>query len=54
MAQDSKISISGLSQKIGISTTAKEKHIHQLKHKEILKRKGSAKGGQWVIVKNNR
>jgi ATP-dependent DNA helicase RecG len=49
MVEDNKISIPLLSEKIGISTTAIEKHIDRLKKEGIIIRKGSARGGYWEI-----
>ena len=52
--EDNKISIPLLSEKIGISTTAIEKHINRLKRKGIINRRGSAKGGYWEIKKGDK
>jgi ATP-dependent DNA helicase RecG len=53
MIEDNKISIPLLAEKIGISTTAVEKHINQLKKEGIVDRKGAARGGSWEIkIKN--
>ncbi len=49
MAENNKISIPLLSEKIGISTTAIEKHINRLKREGIINRRGSARGGYWEI-----
>ncbi|UCH94862.1 MAG: winged helix-turn-helix transcriptional regulator [Candidatus Aminicenantes bacterium] len=49
MVEDNKISIPLLSEKIGISTTAVEKHIDRLKKEGIVNRKGSPRGGYWEI-----
>jgi ATP-dependent DNA helicase RecG len=49
MVEDNKISIPLLSEKIGVSTTAIEKHIDRLKKEGIIIRKGSARGGYWEI-----
>ncbi len=48
--QEASITISSLSNKVGISTTAIEKNIKQLKQKNILKRIGSDKSGTWEII----
>lgn len=45
------ISKKELSDKIGISTTAIDKNITQLKKKGLLQRVGPDKGGHWVILK---
>ena len=44
------ISKKKLSEIIGISTTAIDKNIQQLKKKGLLKRIGPDKGGYWEIV----
>jgi ATP-dependent DNA helicase RecG len=49
MVEDNKISIPLLSEKIGISTTAVEKHIDRLKKEGFINRIGSARGGYWEI-----
>lgn len=48
---NSAISKKELSHKIGISTTAIDKNISQLKKKGLLRRIGPDKGGYWEIVK---
>lgn len=53
MGEDNKITIPLLSKKIGISTTAIEKHITRLKKKGIIDRKGGAKGGYWKIKRGD-
>lgn len=53
MSKDNKITIPLLSKKIGISTTAIEKHINRLKKKGIIDRKGGAKGGYWKIKRGD-
>ena len=45
-----RITIPLLSQKLGVSTTAIEKHISLLKKKGILRRVGTRKTGHWEIV----
>ena len=45
------ISKKELSHKIGISTTAIDKNISQLKKKGLLRRVGPDKGGHWEIIK---
>lgn len=47
---DSKISLSQLSKVVGISQTAIEKNMTNLKKSGIIKRIGPAKGGYWQIV----
>ena len=47
---DQTISITKMAQSINISTTAVEKNISQLKHKECLEHLGPAKGGYWKII----
>ena len=44
-----KISKQELSNKIGISTTAIDKNIAQLKKKDFLRRIGPDKGGYWLV-----
>jgi len=48
---NSSISINELSDKIGISTTAIDKNISQLKKKGLLRRVGPDKGGHWEIMR---
>ncbi len=48
--QDTNITISTLSDKIGITTTAIENNIKYLKEKNLLKRVGSDKSGSWKVV----
>jgi ATP-dependent DNA helicase RecG len=50
ICKDKFVTISELSQSLGISTTAVEKNIAKLKKKGFLKRVGPAKGGYWEIV----
>lgn len=47
------VSLVGLSKEIGISQTAVENNITKLKHKGVLTRIGSPKGGHWEITINN-
>ncbi len=54
ISKDSKITISELSQIVGISTTAIENNIAKLKEKGILKRIGPDKGGYWKLIRKNR
>jgi predicted HTH transcriptional regulator len=49
IAANRTISITELSQAIGISTTAVENNIKYLKEHRLLKRRGGAKGGSWEI-----
>jgi ATP-dependent DNA helicase RecG len=48
--QDPSISKKALSGKIGISSTAIDKNIDQLKKKGLLKRVGPDKGGHWELM----
>ncbi len=50
---NSAISKKELSHKIGISTTAIDKNISQLKKKGLLRRIGPDKGGHWEVVVGN-
>ena len=52
MQENKNITIAELSQKLGISTRAVEKHISKLKQQGKIKRIGSDKGGYWEIIKN--
>ncbi|OGS23483.1 MAG: hypothetical protein A2297_01645 [Elusimicrobia bacterium RIFOXYB2_FULL_48_7] len=49
--QNAHVSKKELSDRIGISTTAIDKNIAQLKKKGILRRIGPDKGGHWEIIK---
>lgn len=49
ISSNPKISKKQLSKSIGISTTAIDKNITQLKKKDLLKRIGPAKGGYWKL-----
>jgi ATP-dependent DNA helicase RecG len=51
---DSRITISELSEKLSISTTAVERHITRLKAKGLLKRVGPDRGGYWRVVVDNK
>ena len=51
MKENSKISITEIADKVGISTTSIEKNIGYLKKQGIVKRIGPAKGGHWEVVK---
>ncbi|MDG6219641.1 MAG: SMC-Scp complex subunit ScpB [Candidatus Thermoplasmatota archaeon] len=46
-----KISAKEISEIVGISSRAVEKHLAKLKEKGLLKRVGPAKGGYWKIIK---
>ena len=46
-----KISKRDMSESIGISTTAIDKHIRNLREKNIIKRVGSDRAGHWELVK---
>jgi predicted HTH transcriptional regulator len=48
--KDNTVSITTLSKKIGISTTAIENNISKLKSLGYLKRVGSAKSGHWAVI----
>ncbi len=50
MLENNRISISLLSENIGISTTAIDKNISRLKKLNVLQRIGSDKGGYWKVV----
>ncbi len=49
LSNDPTMPLTALAEKIGVSTTTIEKNIKKLKEKDLLERKGPAKGGQWVI-----
>ncbi len=49
IAGDKAISIPAMAEKLGISTTAVEKHLKKLKSKGAIARVGSARGGSWRI-----
>jgi len=51
MRENSKISITEIADKVGISTTSIEKNIGYLKKQGIVRRIGPAKGGYWEVVK---
>ena len=51
ISNNPRISKREISEKIGISTTAIDKHIQKLKEKGMLKRIGHDKGGHWEIIK---
>lgn len=46
------ISRKELAEKIGISTTAVQKHLNKLKSLGIIKRIGSAKNGHWEVIED--
>ena len=48
---DPHITINGLSEKIGIGTTAVENNLKKLKSKGAIIRVGPAKGGHWEVLK---
>ena len=50
MSHNKYISINELAEITGISTRAVEKHIANLKEKELLKRIGPDKGGHWEVM----
>ena len=49
IAADSRITINGLSEIVGIGTTAVENNLKKLKSKGAIARVGSARGGAWRI-----
>jgi ATP-dependent DNA helicase RecG len=51
IAKDNTVSITVISKKINISTTAIEKNLANLKRKGRLRRNGPAKGGYWELLK---
>ncbi len=51
MQDDPQISKREIAQRLGISTTAVDKNITQLKNKGLLMRVGPDKGGHWEVVK---
>jgi ATP-dependent DNA helicase RecG len=50
ISQNRSISVNELAEITGISTRAVEKHIANLKEKELLKRIGPDKGGHWEVI----
>jgi ATP-dependent DNA helicase RecG len=52
--QDSHVTAKELSERLGISTTAIDKHIAKLKEYGILNRKGSRKSGAWEVRLNGK
>jgi ATP-dependent DNA helicase RecG len=52
MKENKNITIAELSQKLGISTRAVEKHISKLKQQGKIKRIGPDKGGYWEVIKD--
>ena len=51
MLENPKISKQKMSEVIGISTTAIDKHIDKLKKTGSIKRVGPDKGGYWQVIK---
>ena len=51
VSDNAEITISELSEKIGIGTTAIENNIKKLKDKGLLERVGSRKEGKWKVNK---
>ena len=49
IAADPRITINGLSEKVGIGTSALENNLKKLKNKGIITRMGSARGGSLTI-----
>ena len=52
MKRSPNISKKKLAEKIGISSTAIDKNINQLKKKGLLRRIGPDKGGQWFVIES--
>jgi ATP-dependent DNA helicase RecG len=44
-----KISRKEMAEKLGINTSAIQKHIDKLKQADVIKRKGADFGGYWII-----
>ena len=51
MKENSKISITEIADKVGISTTSIEKNGGYLRKQGIVRRIGPAEGGYWEVVK---
>jgi len=51
MSKEPKISKREVSETLGISETAVDKHIEKLKKLGIIERIGPAKGGHWEVLK---
>jgi len=49
IAGDKFMAIPAMAEKLGISTTAVEKHLKKLKEKGAIERVGSARGGAWRV-----
>ena len=49
MRKNASINIKEISRQVGLGTTTITKRIRQLKEEGIIERKGSRKGGQWVV-----
>jgi ATP-dependent DNA helicase RecG len=49
IAGDKSIAIPVMAERLGISTTAVEKHLKKLKEKGAIERVGSARGGSWMV-----
>ena len=49
--KDNTISITQLSIETNITRSTIQKHIDNLKNKDIIRRDGADKGGKWVIIK---
>ena len=49
MEENSRITVSEISQKMGIGATTITKRIKYLKEQELVVRNGSKKSGQWVV-----
>ena len=49
MKENSNISVSEISRRVGLGTTTVTKRIRRLKEEGIVERKGSKKTGQWIV-----
>lgn len=50
IAENNEITISELTEKIGISDRSIERNIQKLQKENKLKRVGGDKGGKWIII----
>ena len=44
------LSISGIAEILKINRSAVQKHIDNLKKENLIRRKGTDKGGKWIII----
>ena len=51
--ENSFITISQLSDIIGVSKSAVNQQIIKMRKSEIIRREGADKGGKWIIIKSN-